>query len=225
MAIVNLTLFNDVYVDSNFSNTIYAWSGDDTVWGQGGNDIIYGGLGNDRLYGGLGIDRLYGEDGSDRLYGGENTDYLYGGGGNDSLLGDAGNDFLYGNAGNDTLNGGANDDVLVGSDSSLLNGFEKDLLIGGTGGDRFYLTNLAGNSVLYANHGFDDYALINDLAIGGADRIYLDGAAAYTFGITGVDGRTGVGIFKDNGILGTDLVGLVNNTNNVAAVAAQVNYI
>jgi Ca2+-binding RTX toxin-like protein len=92
------------------ADVIFAGAGKDSVSGKGGNDVIHGGDGDDQLIGGMGDDRLFGEAGNDVLGEGVN----------------------FGLPGNNMMDGGPGDDVLVGLDGG------NDLLIGGTGNDRFF---------------------------------------------------------------------------------------
>lgn len=80
-----------------------------------------------------GDDRLLGGSGNDTLRGGAGNDVLIGGGGDDLLIGGIGNDTLVGGAGKDTLDGGdGNDTLLVDA---------ADVVRGGTGADRFVVTD------------------------------------------------------------------------------------
>ena len=72
----------------------------------------------------------------------------------------AGNDKLTGNGGNDTLTGGAGDDILNGTDEIVAGYYEKDILTGGDGADKFILGDA--NQAYYATAGHQDYAVIKD---------------------------------------------------------------
>lgn len=108
-----------------------------SLTGADGDDLLTGGAGNDTLVGGTG------------------NDLLFGGYGNDLLIGGAGDDTLVGGNGRDTLNGGDGNDTLV-VDS-------QDVAEGGTGADRFIITdNLVSNWVALKQAG-QAVAFINSI--------------------------------------------------------------
>jgi Ca2+-binding RTX toxin-like protein len=108
------------------------------------SDVLRGGQGNDTLYGGEGNDIIYGEDEFDDGFSDPNNSI-------DALYGGIGSDVLYGNSGNDRLDG---------SDAIAKGAFEKDILVGGRGADRFILGDSAKS--YYLGGGDKDYALIKD---------------------------------------------------------------
>ncbi|KST63448.1 hypothetical protein BC008_18305 [Mastigocoleus testarum BC008] len=73
---------------------------------------------------------------------------------------DAGNDHITGNGGNDTISGGAGNDVINGTDEVVAGYYEKDILTGVDGADKFILGDA--NQAYYATAGHQDYALIKD---------------------------------------------------------------
>jgi Ca2+-binding RTX toxin-like protein len=105
---------------------------DHSMSGGSGNDYILGGWGNDTLRGNGGRDTLVGEMGDDVLYGGTGNDRLYGNVGTYTR-----GDRLYGNSGNDYLDGGQGDTL-------------PDLLVGGSGADRF-VKDLVWNGSKFVN--------------------------------------------------------------------------
>ena len=74
--------------------------------------------------------------------------------------GDDGNDVITGNGGNDTISGGAGNDVINGTDEVVAGYYEKDILTGGDGADKFILGDA--NQAYYATAGHQDYAVIKD---------------------------------------------------------------
>lgn len=157
MAVIELTDYNDYFVDTNQSNVILARAGDDVVDGAGGDDSIDGADGNDTLVGGTGNDWLFGGNGNDWLLGDQGVDQLVGGWGNDRLSGGNGGDFLNGSEGDDVIDGG--------------NG--ADQLTGGAGNDTF--TFGIGNSIVQTD-------VITDFDLQDNDVIRLE-AGVWTTGI------------------------------------------
>ena len=86
----------------------------------------------------------------------------------------AGNDIITGNGGNDTISGGAGDDIINGTDEIVAGYYEKDVLIGGAGADKFILGNA--NQAYYATAGNQDYAVIEDFD-SNLDTLQLYGSA------------------------------------------------
>ncbi len=84
------------------------------------------------------------------------------------------NDNITGNGGNDTISGGAGDDVINGTDEIVAGYWEKDVLIGGAGVDKFILGDAA--RAYYATSGHQDYAVIEDFD-SSVDKIQLHGSA------------------------------------------------
>jgi Ca2+-binding RTX toxin-like protein len=162
---------DDVLVGGAGRDTLYGGQGNDTIttnrenagladeqgdWAHGnlGDDEIVGGAGGDTLLGGQGNDFIGGAAGNDYLSGDLGDDELHGGLGSDSLFGGAGNDILNGGFGLDVVNGGDGDDRLVaqgpeiaflfgdaGNDTLTAASFDKDVLYGGSGRDRFEIVN------------------------------------------------------------------------------------
>ncbi|AWK88995.1 calcium-binding protein [Azospirillum thermophilum] len=73
----------------------------------------------------MAVEYVYGSNGSDRIFRGRGSQWIFGRDGNDTLGG--------GN-GSDTVEGGSGHDVLYGGDDA-----SRDLLIGGTGNDSFWV--------------------------------------------------------------------------------------
>jgi len=112
------TARRDVLFGTPGNDVFYAWGGNDVIHGLGGRDLVFGGVGRDLLYGGRGSDQLVGGPGADRLFGASGADRLVGGGGRDRLIGARG------------------EDLLLGRDR------QADLVLGGTGLDRYHLDRL-----------------------------------------------------------------------------------
>jgi Ca2+-binding RTX toxin-like protein len=143
---------------SDRDDRAYGWTGADTIeggvgkdelYGEDGYDVLLGGSHNDTLDGGYGVDLLYGGSEADSVVGGFGDDYLYGQQGRDTLQGGDGNDKLYGGTENDALGGGAGNDQLEG-------GAGADTMTGGTGSDAYFVDD-AGDRVVEAAYGGDDY--------------------------------------------------------------------
>ncbi|WP_420410956.1 Ig-like domain-containing protein [Roseibium sp.] len=76
----------DTVNGSQFSDSIFAGTGNDNVNGNGGDDRLYGGQGNDVINGGSGDDDLYGNTGDDNLAGGTGNNRIDGGTGWDTVV-------------------------------------------------------------------------------------------------------------------------------------------
>ncbi|MEL6138161.1 MAG: hypothetical protein AAFR42_12230 [Cyanobacteria bacterium J06628_6] len=143
----------------------------DQLLGTSNRDIIRGYCGNDSLFGQPGDDTLRAGAGNDQASGNQGRDKIFAEAGNDRLLGGPGNDELYGGPGQDWLLGGA---------SNTLGRGEQDLLIGGTGPDRFVLAN--GSGIFYGDGnpnslGVQDFAIIRGFTPD--DQIQLKRGAQY----------------------------------------------
>ncbi|MEM6452889.1 MAG: LamG-like jellyroll fold domain-containing protein, partial [Cyanobacteria bacterium P01_D01_bin.105] len=88
---------------------------------------------------------------------------------------ESGNDVMVGGIGNDVLYGELGDDILDGSNGQARGAFERDVLAGGDGADRFILGNA--NDAYYTANGNFDYALIKDFNAA-EDTIQLNGSAS-----------------------------------------------
>ncbi|MEM9271488.1 MAG: NF038122 family metalloprotease [Cyanobacteria bacterium P01_F01_bin.143] len=85
-----------------------------------------------------------------------------------------GNDNITGNGGNDTISGGVGDDILNGTDKVVAGYYEKDVLIGGAGKDKFILGDEI--QAFYATDSAQDYAVIEDFNAD-EDTVQLHGVA------------------------------------------------
>ena len=106
---------DDVFILSNGSNVVRAYSG---------NDVVNGGTGADQLYGGAGSDNISGGQGFDSLDGGEGNDLVRAGNGKDILTGGSGKDELWGGFGWNTFKGdkdGSEDLLVIKSDEWQVN--------------------------------------------------------------------------------------------------------
>ncbi|RZT44891.1 Ca2+-binding RTX toxin-like protein [Sphingomonas sp. BK036] len=132
------------------------------IGGAGADFLIGGGFG-DTLVGGTGNDVLFGDyvNTSNTGATSDGNDVLEGGAGNDTLVGGMGNDILRGGDGDDTLVGGIANGTAAGLSTIYTNDGGDDTYDGGdgtdiayayytdhTGGVRFDLGNLAGNSAI-----------------------------------------------------------------------------
>lgn len=103
---------------------------------------------------------------------------------------------LEGGVGSDTLQGLAGDNILIGSKAGA-SVAEIDVLVGGTGRDRFVIQSQ------YRNFGSSDYALIRDFST--TDDVIQLGAAAHTLSDMG----SGAAIYNAAG----ELIAIVQGHN------------
>ncbi len=124
------------------------------------------------------------------------------------------NDQLTGNGGHDTLYGGIGDDTLEGTDQIVAGEYEKDVLVGDVGADKFILGNQ--EQAYYATRGYQDYAVIEDFN-STVDTIQFYGSAAdYQSQQQGND------LFVSrNG----DLVVILENTSNLNLNSSAFEYV
>ena len=115
-----------------------------------------------------------------------------------------GHDNITGNGGNDTISGGAGDDIINGTDEIVAGYYEKDVLVGGAGADKFILGDA--NQAYYATAGYQDYAVIKDFDSSSLDKIQLYGAA-----VDYQQQQQGNDIFLSRS---GDLVAILENTNS-----------
>lgn len=155
-------------------------SSNDCITGKEDNDILFGRKGDDLLEGGSGSDLLLGGKGNDELNGGEDNDTLFGGKGNDFLTGGNGNDVLVGGNGNDTLFGASFDNstpvIAIFPPPPQPTSFQKDILIGGKGADRFTLSTFGPADQSIQPYLGEGYAIIKDFNRTEGDRIELLGS-------------------------------------------------
>jgi Ca2+-binding RTX toxin-like protein len=163
---------NDTLDGGEDNDELYGGKGDDSLIGGGGNDTLYGEADRDTLEGGDNDDNLYGGGGNDTLKGGNNDDHLDGGDDNDELYGDGGADYLNGDLGSDIINGGGEGDTLFAGPifyKTTTNPTfqDKDVLIGGSGNDRFFLTQFTtsntSNSTIWQNYILAANTLLKDM--------------------------------------------------------------
>jgi Ca2+-binding RTX toxin-like protein len=171
---------DNVVRDSNNSNSIYTYDGDDLIHGRAGNDSISAGGGDDTLLGGTDDDYLDGGGGADLMSGGIGNDtYFIDDIGDQVIEGvDEGTDLLYssldvgslaqaieglslngnaivgnGNSKNNRIDGNGQDNLLQGLDGD-------DTLDGSAGHDT--LKGGAGNDLYLGSGGSDTYFMMDE---------------------------------------------------------------
>ncbi len=200
----------------NSGVTMDGGTGNDTLLGGSGGDLFQGGTDNDSAQGNAGRDSLFGDSGNDFLSGGDGSDLLDGDEGNDQVDGGLGSaDTVTGGLGNDVLSGGggSGDLLLESFDGSVtmtnilligalgtdrLAGFERALLLGGSGND---VINAATTSISVTLDGGEG----NDTLTGGTGNDQL-------LGREGDDVLTG-GLGNDELVGGTGADRLVETAN------------
>ncbi|MFP3544106.1 VCBS domain-containing protein [Rhizobium sp. SIMBA_035] len=155
---------SEIFVGSDYAETIDAKGGDDVLLGNGGDDTLKGGAGADWLYGGSGNDSLYGDQSDVVLDGGTGADTLYVAGGFNStsdsqivavekvVLTSAGTldlsnqtegFVISGSSGADTIKGGSGDDTI---NYDINDG--ADNVDGGAGNDALAILGGSANETL-----------------------------------------------------------------------------
>jgi serralysin len=181
---------NDTMIGGLGADTLYGSTGDDSLVGGDGDDTLYGESGNNILEGGAGADRLDGTNGNSVAYyhnartavsvnlsgrghsgdqaegdslinifnvwGSTHSDQLFGSEAANWMIGDDGHDLMFGWGGNDSLYGGLGDDLLDA-------GAGNNYLSGGGGRDRFYISPIAGASIIEDFSAEDDLLLSRSL--------------------------------------------------------------
>ncbi|NEY91578.1 beta strand repeat-containing protein [Tabrizicola oligotrophica] len=170
---------------NGLDNVLTGGDGNNRLDGGVGNDSLYGGLGADTLVGGAGVDSLDGGAGDDRYEldntldvvseaadGGTDTvqiaadftladnveNLILSGSGHFDGTGNSAANTITGNGGDNALDGGAGSDILTGNAGNdyLDGGTGADLLTGGAGDDE-YIVDDAGDIVVEAADGGEDW--------------------------------------------------------------------
>jgi serralysin len=152
-------------------------TGKDHYEGNDYTDVIYAGSGDDDLFGGAGNDVLYGEDGNDLIDGGTGADIMVGGNGDDDYEVDNPNDTIIEGA-----TGGIDKVVASLAHYELASGVENltfftDLNVVGVGNNLSnYIRGSNGNDAVYGGAGNDTLngSFGNDTLDGGADYDVAD---------------------------------------------------
>jgi hypothetical protein len=173
----------DVSSVTNGFNVINLQAGDILVQDNTGNFVLDVKV--------LNFKNVKGTQGNDTIAGSTGNDNLAGGRGNDTIIGRQGNDTLTGGGGNDIIFGGSGDDVLNGTGdngngSSSRGVNEQDLLVGGSGADKFILGDSKGSYYLGdKNNGFakiQDFSTSDNLVLG-ANQAYVTRKTTQGFGL------------------------------------------
>lgn len=151
--LVNAGNGNDVVIGNGGSDVIKGGKGNDRLKGDAGDDELMGGSGRDRLFGGSGNDTLSGQKGKDILKSGDGFDFLFGNGGSDTLIAEGGTNKMYGGSGRDVLMGFGNNEMFGGNGDDTLIG--SGSLTGGSGTDRFVVTDNGTYNILDFEHGLE----------------------------------------------------------------------
>jgi Ca2+-binding RTX toxin-like protein len=169
-------------------------AGNDYLEGGAGHDVLTGGEGADHIHGGSGNDSATGDDGDDLLSGGDGDDKLSGGAGHNNIQGSDGDDIIDGVSGEDVaekdyLNGSEGDDILIGNNG--------DVMSGGSGADRFEITDGAvsimdytGDDLLVLSYEGDAPVLTTEVTQDGMTLLANGEPVASLFGITSFDVTT-----------------------------------
>ncbi|MEM6451758.1 MAG: NF038122 family metalloprotease, partial [Cyanobacteria bacterium P01_D01_bin.105] len=179
----NLVTINDAeeeaWLQQTFGTSDRFWLGltDEAVDGQfewmSGEDVTYTNWWADRQGNEGEADYIYLNQGSGNQWGTLPTWFDSQGIIEIELPEESGNDVMVGGIGNDVLYGELGDDILDGSNGQARGAFERDVLAGGDGADRFILGNA--NGAYYTANGNFDYALIKDFNAA-EDTIQLNGS-------------------------------------------------
>ncbi len=125
------------------------------------------------------LNLVLGTNFSDDLVGTNGDDLIFGGSGDDTIKGGLGKDWLFGNAGKDFLRGGKGD----------------DLMFGGSGDDVLDWDDGDGSDTMSGGFGYDTIEVDGSVTRGDDFTLEAKGDRAI-FTRVGLDGKTGVGVFK-----------------------------
>lgn len=197
-------LGDDLLSGGEGADDMHGGAGNDSLAGGAGDDFVFGYIGDDALSGGEGDDDMYAGDGNDAVYGGDGDDLMSGGYGDDTLVGGAGHDNIQGSEGDDLIDGvtgeenGAEKDYLNGSEGNdTLIGNDGDVMSGGTGEDRFEITqgvvsimDYAEGDVIVLNYDGDAPDLTTEETDSGLTLRANGEPVATLFGLTSFDVST-----------------------------------
>jgi Ca2+-binding RTX toxin-like protein len=197
------TVSNLISEGTDGDDILNGLAGNDYLEGGAGHDLLTGGEGADHIHGGSGNDSATGDDGDDLLSGGDGDDKLSGGYGDDTLIGGAGHDNIQGSDGDDIIDGVSGEDVaekdyLNGSEGDdILIGNNGDVMSGGSGADRFEITDGAvsimdytGDDLLVLSYEGDAPVLTTEVTQDGMTLLANGEPVASLFGITSFDVTT-----------------------------------
>jgi Ca2+-binding RTX toxin-like protein len=197
------TVSNLISEGTDGDDILNGLAGNDYLEGGAGHDVLTGGEGADHIHGGSGNDSATGDDGDDLLSGGDGDDKLSGGYGDDTLIGGAGHDNIQGSDGDDIIDGVSGEDVaekdyLNGSEGDdILIGNNGDVMSGGSGADRFEITDGAvsimdytGDDLLVLSYEGDAPVLTTEVTQDGMTLLANGEPVASLFGITSFDVTT-----------------------------------
>jgi len=200
------TVSNLISEGTDGDDILNGLAGNDNLEGGAGHDVLTGSEGDDHIHGGSGNDSATGDDGDDGddlLSGGDGDDKLSGGYGDDTLIGGAGHDNIQGSDGDDIIDGVSGEDVaekdyLNGSEGDdILTGNNGDVMSGGSGADRFEITDGAvsimdytGDDLLVLSYEGDAPVLTTEVTQDGMTLLANGEPIASLFGITSFDVTT-----------------------------------
>lgn len=197
------TVSNLISEGTDGDDILNGLAGNDYLEGGAGHDVLTGGEGADHIHGGSGNDSATGDDGDDLLSSGDGDDKLSGGYGDDTLIGGAGHDNIQGSDGDDIIDGVSGEDVaekdyLNGSEGDdILIGNNGDVMSGGSGADRFEITDGAvsimdytGHDLLVLSYEGDAPVLTTEVTQDGMTLLANGEPVASLFGITSFDVTT-----------------------------------
>ena len=197
------TVSNLISEGTDGDDILNGLAGNDYLEGGAGHDVLTGGEGADHIHGGSGNDSATGDDGDDLLSGGIGDDEIVGGYGDDTLIGGAGHDNIQGSDGDDIIDGVSGEDVaekdyLNGSEGDdILIGNNGDVMSGGSGADRFEITDGAvsimdytGDDLLVLSYEGDAPVRTTEVTQDGMTLLANGEPVASLFGITSFDVTT-----------------------------------
>jgi len=218
--IMVMTTFGGTLTGTSGAEIMLGSDGDDVLNGMGGDDTLEGGVGNDRLNGGTGADAMMGGAGGDIYWvdhvgdrvtehAGEGTDQARTTLTSYTLGANVENLWYYG-TGSFTGTGNALDNSMVsGAGNDRLNGREgADIMIGGAGGDIYWVDHVGDRVLELAGEGIDQVrTTLTSYTLGAnVENLWYYGTGSFTGTGNALDNSmvSGAGNDRLNGREGAD---------------------